>query len=252
MRSGRKTKMSDKPVFNTNLINGRPLVIVEDMMSKLSHVSSKTAGRHLQENLLPWKEYLDKMESPYIERQHDLNILKFGSRKKLFHKMFGWGDKEITASSCSCEVIAAYNAMVFLENANKNENSFPNLLNYFEKRNTILKGYFGTSIVGLIKFFNQGKYEDTYLYGKNITEEALLEIQENYSVYIFMSYNNSANIVDMIHTMCITRSEKGFFVHNSYEKPVHHPCLYDAVVKYNEYGERHSRPIAVIGIRSKE
>lgn len=251
MRSGRTVKMSNKTVISTNLINGKPLVIVEDIISKLTHVSQKTSDKHYEENLIPWKNYLESMKSPYIERQHDLTILKFGSYKKLFHKLLSWKG-EITASGCSCEVIAAYNALVFLENAHKNENSFPKLLNYFEKRNTILKGYFGTSIVGLIKYFNQGEYEDTYLYGRKINEEALTQIQENYSVYIFMSYNNSENIVDMIHTMCITRSEEGFFIHNSYGKPIFYNSLYEAVVKYNEYGESHSRPIAVIGIRSRK
>ena len=65
-----------------------------------------------------------------------------------------------------------------------------------------------------------------------------------------MSYNNTENILDMIHTMSITRDEKGFFIHNSYCKDEWYPTLYEAVVRYNEDYKMKSRPIIVIGVGS--
>ena len=84
--------------------------------------------------------------------------------------------------------------------------------------------------------------------GKKITEENIDYLEKNFETYIFMSYNNTENIADMIHTMSITREEQGFFIHNSYCRPIFYETLYDAVVKYNSDNGFVSRPIIVMGI----
>ena len=234
------------PKFNTKILTGSLCVNSLELLSKLTHVSKKTADSHLEENEKNWREYKDRLGSRYIERQHDLDMFKYGSYRKNLQKMF-MGEKPFTASRNSCEVISVYNA---LENLGvKNEDTtFPRLLNYFEKNASILKGYFGTSFSGIIRYFKKNGYGYASFMGKKITEENIDYLEKNFETYIFMSYNNTENIADMIHTMSITREEQGFFIHNSYCKPIFYETLYDAVVKYNSDNGFVSRPIIVMGI----
>ncbi|MBP5528421.1 MAG: hypothetical protein J6X80_00045 [Lachnospiraceae bacterium] len=232
--------------FNTKILTGSMCVNSLELLSKLTRVSKKTADSHLEENEKNWIEFKQNLGSRYIERQHDLDMFKYGSYRKNLQKMF-MGEKPFTASRNSCEVISVYNA---LENLGvKNEDTtFPRLLNYFEKNASILKGYFGTSFTGVIRYFKKQGYDYISFMGKKINRENLDLVEKNYETYIFMSYNNTENIADMIHTMSITREEQGFFIHNSYCKPVFYETLYDAVVKYNSDNGFVSRPIIVMGI----
>lgn len=232
--------------FNTKILTGSLCVNLLELLSKLTRVSKKTADSHLEENEKNWIEFKQNIGSRYIERQHDLDMFKYGSYRKNLQKMF-MGDKPFTASRNSCEVISVYNA---LENLGvKNEDTtFPRLLNYFEKNASILKGYFGTSFSGIIRYFKKNGYGYASFMGKKITEENIDYLEKNFETYIFMSYNNTENIADMIHTMSITREEQGFFIHNSYCKPIFYETLYDAVVKYNSDNGFVSRPIIVMGI----
>ena len=88
--------------------------------------------------------------------------------------------------------------------------------------------------------------------GKKIIKENIDFMEKNFETYIFMSYNNTENIADMIHTMSITKEEQGFFIHNSFCQPIYYETLYDAVVKYNSDNGFTSRPIIVMGIKKPE
>ena len=234
------------PKFNTKILTGSWCVNSLELLSRLTHVSKKTADSHLEENEKNWAEYKDKSGIRYIERQHDLTMLKYGSYRKTFQKMF-MGEKPFVAAYNSCEVISVYNALENLGIKNE-ETTFPKLLNYFEKNASILKGYFGTSFTGIIRYFKKNGYDYISFMGRKITRENLDLVEKNYETYIFMSYNNTENIADMIHTMSITKEEQGFFIHNSYCKTTCYETLYDAVVKYNLDNGFTSRPIIVMGI----
>ena len=238
------------PKFNTKILTGSMCVNSLELLSRLTHVSKKTADSHLEENEKNWGEYKERLGSRYIERQHELDMFKYGSYRKTLQKMF-MGDKPFVAARNSCEVISVYNA---LENFGiKNEDTtFPRLLNYFEKNASILKGYFGTSFSGIIRYFKKNGYDYISFMGKKINKENIDLIEKNYATYIFMSYNNTENIADMIHTMSITKEEQGFFIHNSFCKPIFYETLYDAVVKYNSENGFTSRPIIVMGINKPE
>ena len=238
------------PKFNTKILTGSLCVNSLELLSKLTHVSKKTADSHLEENEKNWREYKDRLGSRYIERQHDLDMFKYGSYRKNLQKMF-MGEKPFTASRNSCEVISVYNALENLGVKNE-ETTFPRLLNYFEKNASILKGYFGTSFSGIIRYFKKNGYDYVSFMGKKIIKENIDFMEKNFETYIFMSYNNTENIADMIHTMSITKEEQGFFIHNSFCKPIYYETLYDAVVKYNSDNGFTSRPIIVMGIKKPE
>ena len=236
--------------FNTKILTGSLCVNSLELLSKLTRVSKKTADSDLEENEKNWIEFKQNLGSRYIERQHDLDMFKYGSYRKNLQKMF-MGEKPFTASRNSCEVISVYNALENLGVKNE-ETTFPRLLNYFEKNASILKGYFGTSFSGIIRYFKKNGYGYISFMGRKITKENIDLVEKNYATYIFMSYNNTENIADMIHTMSITKEEQGFFIHNSFCKPIYYDTLYDAVVKYNSDNGFTSRPIIVMGIKKPE
>ena len=237
-----------KRKINTKLLHGQPLLDVLDIISFFTKVSSKKSEGHYINNKEKWPEYFKTKKSKYIETQYELDMLYYGVQDNFLSKLF-MGGNEIRAKNNSCEVIAVYNA---LENmgARNEETDFPELLRYFEHHSAILKGYFGTSITGVNKYFKKNGFDTKALVGKKITHENTAIIEKEYETYIFMSYNNIENIKDMIHTMCISKEEKGFVIHNSYDKVTYYDSLFEAVEKYNSRCFS-SRPIIVIGIRRK-
>ena len=245
MKNGLRAMANRK--FDTKLVPEKFYVHFSNMLAALSHVSKKTADSHLLENEKNWDEYFSKQKSEYIEKQYELEMLQYGSYRKVLSNIF-MKNQKFCAARNACEVISVYNALVNLKLVDENT-SFPKLLNYFEKNDSILKGYFGTSFFGIIRYFKKKGFLTEYLIGKNITRENLDRIERNYETYIFMSFNNKDNIADMIHTMSITKEEKGFVIHNSYSKLIFFDSLYDAVIKYNEVFGWVSKPIIVAGIK---
>ena len=118
--------------IDTKILKGMGLLRIEDAMSFFTHVSQKTSAKHLEINSEAFEIYKSRMKSDYIERQHDLENLKFGSQRNLLSKWF-LGGREIVAARNSCEVIAVYNSLVALGEKSA-DTSFPALLYYFEKK----------------------------------------------------------------------------------------------------------------------
>ena len=248
MMSGLQGMNSRK--INTKYLTGKTYVNLIEILARISHVSAKTADSHLEENEKNWNEYFPKQNTKFIERQWELDMLKYGSYRKVLSDIF-MKDQPFVAARNACEVISVYNALVDL-GLNDENTTFPKLLNYFEKHESVLKGYFGTSFTGLVRYFKKNGFGTYVVAGKKITKENLDRMEKEFATYIFMSYNNSENIADMIHTMSITREEKGFFIHNSYAKAIYFESLYEAVIKYNETFGWVSRPIIVMGINKPE
>lgn len=235
-----------KKMIDTKPFRGQNFLRAEHFLAGLSHVSNKKATDHLRANNTVWEDYRKEKNIKYLENQPGLDFLMFGRHRKLWAKLFSNG-REINASFCACEVMAAYNAELFLNG--EEHPSFPEMLYAFEKKYTILSGYFGTSILGVYKYFVDRGYKAEYVSGKKVTKENVDRIEAEYETYVFMSYNNSRNVADMIHTMCITKEKEGFFIHNSFSAPKFYETLFDAVIKYNEYGDNKSAPIIVMGIK---
>lgn len=237
-------------VIDTKVLNGKPLIEIEEFLSKISRVSKETAQSHYTENIEAWKEYKNSKSFKYIENQHELNALKYGCDKKLYRKWFN-NNRDLRASNNCCEVAALFNSILSVSGPD-DRFDFPNLLEYFETNGTILKGYFGTSIKAIVRFLKKNGFDCDSVTGRNITKERLDDIQKDYDAYLFMSYNNTKNIPDMIHTVSVTREEGSYVSHNSFDPVVKYESLYDAVLKYNSYRDCISRPITVVGFKKNE
>lgn len=219
-------------------------------------VPKRIREKHQIHNEAAWKDYqLRFTEERYIEHQSAMNKLYYGKR--------------YSADYNSCEVIALYNALISLDDGynthnnntttNNNIIDFPLLLDIFEHRGITCSGAFGTSPFAIIKYLKSMGYSLEVLnYRKwcnisndiangNNAENTIYNFVENNRSFIIMSYNNAGTIRDMIHTMCITKENDNFRIHNDYEGSKYYPSLSLAV---NGYKNGNSRVILIIGIKN--
>ena len=190
-------------------------------------VSNRIRNKNLKNNISAWNSYiLQYPDDLYIEHQRSLRGMMFGLR--------------YTADYNSCEVIALYNALIALNN--EIDISFPELLLSFERKGITMGGAFGASPYALKRYLgNSGYIVDCYNY-----KQRYIIASDEYDAFIMMSYNNSGSIKDMIHTMCITKEDNSFKLHNDYEGSRQYKTLIDAVEGYNK-GK--SRMIIILAIK---
>lgn len=197
-------------------------------------LSDKERREHLERNIKVWNNYKTHFSNDkYIEHQSALTDFAYGRKHN--------------ADYNSCEIIAVYNTLKALGT----ECDFPDLITYFEQRGITCLGAFGTSPFSLIKYLRTlGCNIIYYNYKKwlQICSEKRLyhEFTDNHKVFIFMTYNNANSIRDMIHTMCVTKEDGYYKIHNDYEGSKDYPTLLEAVEGYRD-GK--SRMILIMGIK---
>ena len=85
------------------------------------------------------------------------------------------------------------------------------MIDYFEKNGILLYGTFGTTPQAVEEYFDKLGYK-TILSGD---KKDYYDIQESYDVFILTKFNNVDDIMDLIHTICITKKNGKYHVHNS-------------------------------------
>ncbi len=183
--------------------------------------------RHLKENNENWEATARVVEkNGFLEEQSLMTGITLGNRK---------------ASVNACEVMAAYNALRSLGETP----SFPALVERFERMGLCLFGAFGTAPAKLKRFFREAGIGQEALSGKALTKEAAEGLEKRYETFVVTVYNDRENIMAMIHTMCISRVNGGFTVHNSGSSGVVFPSLSEAVFSLN--GGR-AKPLWLLGV----
>lgn len=196
-------------------------------------LSADTIENHRENNDAAWDKYQESHNNgKYIEDQNGMTGIQYGNHS---------GDYN------TCEVIAAYNALQYLTDGNSPE-SFPDLLEHFEKNGITAGGEFGTSPQAIDSYFEQNGYDTKMLAGDNISSSQVSNMSKNYDTYIMTTYNNKSNLGSMIHTVSITKENGVYVVHNHYEDTKSYSSLEAAVSGYNA---GNGEPISLIGIRDK-
>lgn len=214
-------------------VDDQTLLTVLFLMS-VSGMPSDIIRQHNEHNLVEWESYL-KMhpDDRFIEHQSHMQKILYG---------------KYNASYNACEVIAVYNALLFL-NAGQAPVRFPDLLSSFEETGICAKGAFGTSPLALDRYIEISGYETDMLIGRKINDSKLRKLQSDYRTYILTIYNDENDLGEAIHTVSITESENDgknrYSIHNAGEEKTF-LSLADAVFGYHQgKGE----PISVIGVR---
>ena len=105
-----------------------------------------------------------------------------------------------TMDNNGCEVIAVYNAMKVLGN----QKDICDIAYYFENDGQALKGMFGTNPYANKRYFEKEGYKVKVVEGEKITEEELPKAD----AYI-VSFWNSDNAMDALHTVAMRKTKNG-------------------------------------------
>ncbi|MBR2885425.1 MAG: hypothetical protein IKB93_11660 [Clostridia bacterium] len=105
-----------------------------------------------------------------------------------------------TMDNNGCEIIAAYNAMKTLGN----QKDIRDIAYYFENDGQMLKGEFGTNPYANKRYFEKEGYKVKVIEGEKITEEELPKAD----AYI-VSFWNSNDVMDALHTVAMRKTKKG-------------------------------------------
>lgn len=112
------------------------------------------------------------------------------------------------ASFNACEMIAIYN---LLEINNIHDYSFPDICLEMYKKVWALWGFFGSNVYLLDKFFIAHKIKITKTYNRN---NFFRQLNDNHSGII--SFWNSNNPLDGVHTVCVEKVNDKYKIYNRY------------------------------------
>lgn len=172
-----------------------------------------------------------------IENQQELGEYNFGTKK------------ESDLGFSGCGIIAVYNLIVSLEE--KPSTTISDLIDIFEKRGAVLWGGFGVSAVTIFHYLKKRYGEAGRLFGFN--RDRIKAFGDRYDGFIVTVWNDNRAIGKGLHTVCITKSDKGFAAHNIYRRSSsgkwiasdHCDTLYSAIMSISEY----EKPVMIIGVK---
>jgi len=137
----------------------------------------------------------------FLENQEDWNRIKFGKK----------GD----VAKAGCGVIATYNALYALyseEQKNELRGLLPGIISSYEKKGAAIGGRWGIAPHGIVEYFKTKGYR-VCVYRRR-TDDIEQFGTEN-DVLIATAYNDRDDILDQLHTVCITKSYDRYYLHNA-------------------------------------
>lgn len=220
-------------------ISNETVLKVYDMLSWIPGVSLSVSEKNRRLNQRALKDENIFRAGHFIENQNAWGEVQFGSGRH--HNMRYSG----------CEVIAVYNALLDLGQELSPED-MAELITVFEQRGAALKGEFGVAPHAIRDYLKNGGYDVT---ATSSTEaEDICKLGADSHTVIATVYNDKNNIMEEIHTVCITKRDGIFVVHNDYTKDGKRPGVYKERGGYATLGEavdsigRDAQSIYVIGI----
>ena len=186
---------------------------------------------NIEKNNTNFKNHLEeiKKNDGYIEIQHLYKDMNYGNQ---------------TIDFCGCEIIATYNAIYDL--TGKHDISFPNMIDSFEKDGIVLSGFFGTAPRAIEDYLKNQGFKTISSSKKNEYDE----IGEKSDALILTIFNDKNNIMNMVHTINITKKNGGYYVHNNGYKSylTKYNSISDLLLRIND-GK--AKDIFLIGIMKK-
>lgn len=245
MSTGGKLKGTIADIFCRFLAWWNPVRLVcavYNGTARVRRLPEAVASAHLAWNESLWekrkKELLQTARDgrTYLEYQHGMGR---SEEKEPF--LYGAGgrkfSRDLHADYNSCEVIAVYNLQTFLLGEAKE--SFPKLLQRFERKGAALGGAFGSTPAAVEQALEESGFVWERLRGKACSRSAVDALSRKYDAFIVMLYNDRTTLRAGVHTMCVTRFTKdgttGYLMHNDYRSfgGKWYPTLHAAVEDYN-------------------
>ena len=182
--------------FKSFLQKNVPNNVLLNTIQMLRKLTPQDYPGNLENNIQNFQKHLNaiKNNKGFIEDQRNYGDLKYGLQ---------------TISYSGCELIAAYNALYDL--TGEENRNFPEMIDYFEKDGILLYGAFGTAPQAVEEYFNKLGFE-TKLSTNN---KDYFNIQNEYDTFLLTKFNDIDDITKCIHTICITKKNGKFHVHNN-------------------------------------
>ena len=212
-----------------------PMKVSNETILNFFEFLRKTASHefkgNLEKNTKNFKNHLEEIEKNdgYIENQHLYTDMSYGNK---------------TIDFCGCEIIATYNAIYDL--TGKHDISFPNMIDSFEKDGIVLSGFFGTAPRSIEDYFKKQGFKTISSSKKNEYDK----IGEKSDALILTMFNDKNNIMNMVHTINITKKNGGFYIHNIGYKSylTKYNSISDLLLRIND---GNAKDIFLIGIMKK-
>ena len=151
-----------------------------------------------------------------------------------------------TVAAAGCEVIAVYNALVYFYGGERIP--FPALVHLFSRSGMALGGRFGTSPLALVRFFSRW-WRDGAWKTEFVTDRRLFDrIAREYPCLIVSFYNDGEDIRRGVHTVCMTRGDRGWTAHNLTENGRTAGPFADVSQMLTGIAGRHRRGLCVLGL----
>lgn len=178
--------------------------------------------------------------SSYIENQNEWGEI-----------LYGWGPHHNMKYS-GCEIIATFNALKALGKASSLD-FMAELIGEYEKHGSALWGEFGVSPLAIYAYLKRQGF--SVVTAKKDDDKSLNTAVSRCQVFIATVYNDAKNITAQIHTVCITKEENRYVLHNAYRR--NQEGVYAASIPYATLKEaiahisgREVKMIYLIGIDS--
>ena len=191
--------------FIPNKISNPTVLTIYDLLRKVSRISAHTIASHRATNAAVLS---DPTQSPlkapvgFIENQREWTDVKIGC------------GKNATMQKSGCGVFAVYNALCALKKEVGVE-VLPDLIAHFEKNGLALNGRLGISPKAIYRYLQKNGFEVHMTVERS--PEMVNKIGADYEIFIVTAYNDKTDITQRIHTVCITKNERGeYFAHNAF------------------------------------
>ena len=141
--------------------------------------------------------------SSYIENQNEWGEI-----------LYGWGSHHNMKYS-GCEIIATFNALKALKKADSPD-FMTELIGEYEKHGAALWGEFGVSPLAICAYLKRQGF--SVVTAKKDDDKSLNMADSRCRVFIVTVYNDAKDITAQIHTICITKEENRYILHNAYHR----------------------------------
>lgn len=224
-------------------------------MSLLSSpLDDETIKNHLKINREVWLEYMSGQKE--TEKITDMKGKRFfvdgyiDAQGYFTDMYYGVNGGPIMAKKNACEIIALYNALYSLnDGVKKSKYDFPELIAQMEGLGPCINGQWGTSPFIIMYYLQNEGYKVKLYEGKKAKKESnLQDLEREYDTYIVTVYNDKNDVGEMVHTMCITKTNiDGKIKYNLRNGSVDEPK--DSISEcLNAYAGGNSQTICIMGV----
>ena len=202
---------------------GNSVVLKVYHLLALIPVPQKIREKHHDHNTIWLKDAKwDFLTVPfaYIENQNEWEEILYG--RGSHHNMKYSG----------CEIIATFNALKAMEKADSPD-FMADLISEFEKHGAALWGEFGVSPLAVYAFLKRQGF--SVVTTKMDDDQSLNLVDRRCRVFIATVYNDAKDITAQIHTVCITKEDNRYILHNAYRR--NQKGVYVASISYDTLKE---------------